>query len=127
MDAEQELERIKTLEGRIQRNEGRLDALREAAANIRSIGSREAISQLADLEAGTKRDIAKLERTRDTLCSMISSIDDETCREVLLLRYVRCLNFYEISDQMSYSLGMVHRIRRKALKLMQQRLEHETT
>ena len=124
---EQELERIKTLEGRIQRNEGRLDELREATANIRSIGSREAMPQLTDLEAGTKRDIAKLKHARDKLCSMISSIDDETCREVLLLRYVRYLNYYQISDQMCYSLGMVHRIRRKALKLMQQRLEHETT
>ena len=127
MNAEQELERIGLLTGRIRRNKDRLGTLKETAADIRLIGYSGRIPKLADLEAKTTADLAELERQKGKLCSMISSIDNEKCAELLYLRYVRCLNYYEISDSMCYSLRMVHRIHAKALELMQQRLEPETT
>jgi hypothetical protein len=123
--ADIELNRIENLTGRMHRNQDRLKELKEAAANIRNTNYCNRIQELTSLEAKTTADITAIKQTRDGLCNLISALDDERAKELLYLRYVCRMDFYKISEKMSYSLGMLHRIRKKGLTIIGSALPYE--
>ena len=132
MNAERQLEGIKILAGRIHRMRDNLEVLRKNSADVRSMGQTSmsdtmAGKRLAELEAKTTTDITRLELLMERTVQLIHALDDKQAEELLYLRYVCSLDYYEISERMSYSLGMLHRIRRRALQELEQRLGPETS
>ena len=134
MTASQYLNQIATLETRTQRDRERLEELR-ATSGISSLRygckvqtSRTDIlgdhaAEVIDLEQKYVDDIVELETAKSETLNIIHTLDDEPCEQLLYLRYIRQLNFYEISDSMSFSLSYLHRLHNKALRTFQKRLE----
>lgn len=132
--AKQYLKRIWYLEGRIKRDKERLDSLRMAADGVKGIvydadkvqtspadTMSERIGALVDLQRKLVSEIVELEETKSEVLSVIHTLDDEPMEQLLYLRYLLHRNFYEISEEMGYTLRQLHRIHGRALRLIEER------
>ena len=133
--AKQYLKRIWYLEGRIKRDRERLDSLRMAADGVKGIvydadkvqtspadTMSERVGALVDLQRKLVSEIVELEETKSEILNVIHSLDNETMEQMLYLRYLKHMNFYDIAAEMGYSLRQVHYIHGKALKQMDKRV-----
>lgn len=140
MNAKQYLKQIKILNGRIARNKERIKSLRESADGLRGIAYdgikvqtsptdsiSEKIGELVELERKTVEQIIKLEKLKTDITDTINSLDYEAGARMLYLRYVEDFDFYDIAEELGYSLRQTHRVHGKALQLMNEKMAHNVT
>ena len=135
MTAKQYLRQIRIIEGRIRRNTNRLRSLRASSDGMRAItydgikvqsspedSMSEKIGEIVDLENQTKAEIIKLEKKKSEITGKIHTIGYEEGESVLFMRWVEGMNFYDIAEQMHYSMRQVHNIHGRALQMLGERL-----
>ena len=77
-----------------------------------------AICEKIDLE----REIAELTEERNRLIAKLDLIGDEDLERLLMLRYVRGLKWEQIMTKMGYSETQIHRLHRKALTILDEKM-----
>lgn len=135
MTAKQYLKRIWYLEGRVRRDKERLEALRASADGMKAIvydadkvqsspadTMSERVGALVDLQRKLVSEIVELEEAKSEIQSAIHTLDNEPMEQLLYLRYLKHMNFYDIAAEMDYSLRQVHYIHGRALRLMDKRV-----
>ena len=75
-----------------------------------------AVEKTIELNDEINSDIDKLTDLKTKIVCEIEQLSEAKYIDVLYKRYVQFKRFYEISDEMSYSLGHAKKIHRKALK-----------
>ena len=136
MTAKQYLKRIWYLEGRVKRDKERLETLRMAADGVKGIvydadkvqtspadTMSERVGALVDLQRKLVSEIVELEETKSEVLSVIHTLDDEPMEQLLYLRYLLHRNFYEISEEMNYSLRQLHKLHGRALRMIEEKLK----
>ena len=140
MTAKQYLKRIWYLEGRIKRDKERLETLRMAADGVKGIvydadkvqtspadTMSERIGALVDLQRKLVSEIVELEETKSDVLNVIHSLDNEAMEQLLYLRYLKRMNFYDIAAEMEYSLSGLHKLHGRALRLIEQKRGYSST
>lgn len=138
--AKQYLKRIWCLEGRVKRDKARLESLRMAADGVKGIvydadkvqtspadTMSERVGALVDLQRKLVSEIVELEETKSEVLSVIHTLDDEPMEQMLYLRYLKHMNFYDIAAEMEYSLSGLHKLHARALTLIEQKRGHTST
>lgn len=133
--ASEYLKRVGILEWHIKRDKERLEELEASAYSVRAMSYDNSKVQtsmtdviadkaiaLTDLRQKIADEIIESELTKDEIIRTVNSLENEQSERILYLRYIRQLNFYDIADEMSYSLRMVHRIHSKALSELNEML-----
>lgn len=82
-----------------------------------------AVAKLVDAEEEINADIDRLVELKNDIEEVISKVNDETCRRLLILRYVDCKTFEKIAVEMHYSYMQVCRIHGKALNSVKNVIE----
>ena len=77
-----------------------------------------AICEKLDLE----REIVELTEERNRLIAKLDLIGDEDLERLLILRYVRGLKWEQIMSKMGYSETQIHRLHRKALTILDEKM-----
>lgn len=140
MTAKQYLKQIKAIDGRIRRLKDRINTLRMTSDGLKAVSydkdkvqttpidsMAETISEIIDLERQTHIEILKLETLKSKATLMIHSINYSEGEDVLYLRWIQGMNFYDISDTIGYSLPHTHRIHGKALQLLNEKMIQNDT
>lgn len=141
MTAKQYLKQIKTLEGRIKRCEARISSLVETVSYISAVRydsikvqssgdpnrKEDIIADIISLEREWRDMKVALERKKLEVTKSIHTIDYADGENVLYMRWVEGLDFYDIADSIPCSLRQVHRIHSTALQLLSEKLAHNVT
>ena len=75
----------------------------------------EILAKIVDLEKEIDADVDRLIEVRDSIKSIIESVEDDRERLLLQYRYLDGRTFEEIAVQMHYSWRQIHRLHSKAL------------
>lgn len=134
MTAKQYLKRIWYLEGRAKRIKEHIEHLRASVDGVKGIvydadkvqtspvdTMSERVGALVDLERRFADTIVELERTRSEVLDTIHTLDNEPMEQMLYLRYLKHMNFYDIAAEMEYSLSGLHKLHGRALRLIEQK------
>ena len=78
-----------------------------------------AVCEKIDLE----REVADLQAERKELIKKIDEMGDDTLSMLLYLRYVRGFQWETITEKMRYSERSIYRLHRKALELLDNKLD----
>lgn len=131
-----ELDRIRKLNYQIKVNREKLKELNEIKTSIPTLSDGEKVAKsspmdapyekivimIADLEAEIKRDIYKLLKEWKVAVDKIDKLRAGPCTplaDVLEYRYLMGLSWEEVADKMGYTERHVHRLHKKALKLVE--------
>lgn len=64
----------------------------------------------------------RLAQTKREILEVINSVDDGVLRSLLFARYVSCMTWSEVSDELHYCRAQTFRLYKKAVKRVQMRL-----
>ncbi|KRN88717.1 hypothetical protein [Ligilactobacillus ceti] len=78
----------------------------------------EAMIKALDLEIEAKKDEEELSRLTVEALNFIERIEDLKLQKILILRYLKELNWYKIQRTMDYSESAIHKLHNKALAKM---------
>ena len=70
--------------------------------------------RIADLQAMIQQDLCRLAEKYEEIQRIIDKVEDDTCRNILSLRYLSFLTWEEIAEKMNYSYKWVHVLHGKA-------------
>ena len=73
------------------------------------------VAKLVDAEEEINRDIERIVELKKDIEKVISKVNDETCRRLLILRYLDCKTFEKIAVEMHYSYRQICRLHGTAL------------
>ena len=77
--------------------------------------------EYADFSSMLEQRIYELEDYRARMLMLINSYPDSTGRRLLLMRYIECLSWEKISEELSYDVRWVQRLHGKILVKLQNR------
>ena len=140
MTAKQYLKQIDLINGRIKRCEARISSLRDTLTTLSAVKydgikvqtsgtntNEELTLEMIALEEEMKAYVVQLEQKKSEITKMLHTINYEDGENVLYLRWIEQLDFYEIADSIPCSLRHVHRIHSMALHLLTEKLSHDVT
>ena len=81
------------------------------------------VCRIADLQSLIQRDICRLAEKYEEIQRIIDKVEDDTCRNILSLRYLSFLTWEEIAEKMDYNERHVRRLHGIALQKVKDVLE----
>lgn len=133
MTAKQYLSQIKTLDFKLERMRGQEKELRYRAKFLSSPSYGERVQstpQGGALEKAVERYMmlaeqaelaaVALEEKKAEIQQRIERVEDFRLYQVLIFRYIDCLKFEELENQMMYSYRQCRRLHQKALKVFEE-------
>ena len=84
------------------------------------------VCRIADLQAMIQQDLCRLAEKYEEIQRIIDKVEDDTCRNILSLRYLSFLTWEEIAEKMNYSYKWVHVLHGKALEKVKEYIEVHT-
>lgn len=128
MTAKDYLKDIRKLDLEIQTLQEQISLLRKNAEGLRAMelsdmpkGGKgkdlsDYVAEIADLQTVCVQHVSELIMKKQEAIERIMSIDGSELRNVLLLRYIKCLEWDEIADRLQYNLRTIFRLHGEALK-----------
>lgn len=128
MTAKDYLKDIRKLDLEIQTLQEQISLLRKNAEGLRAMelsdmpkGGKgkdlsDYVAEIADLQMVCVQHVSELIMKKQEAIERIMSIDGSELRNVLLLRYIQCLEWDEIADRLQYNLRTIFRLHGEALK-----------
>lgn len=128
MTAKDYLKDIRKLDLEIQTLQEQISLLRKNAEGLRAMelsdmpkGGKgkdlsDYVAEIADLQMVCVQHVSELIMKKQEAIERIMGIDGSELRNVLLLRYIQCLEWDEIADRLQYNLRTIFRLHGEALK-----------
>lgn len=128
MTAKDYLKDIRKLDLEIQTLQEQISLLRKNAEGLRAMelsdmpkGGKgkdlsDYVAEIADLQTVCVQHVSELIMKKQEAIERIMSVDGSELRNVLLLRYIQCLEWDEIADRLQYNLRTIFRLHGEALK-----------
>lgn len=139
MTVKEYLEQVREMERRIEIKHEQILHLKELATKatssieaVRTGGTYKrskmanAVDEMVDIERTLERDIERLNRLYKEVCGIIVKIDNESCRELLTLRYLCNKKWEDIAEKMHFDTRSVYRLHSKALAEAQKLIKCES-
>lgn len=79
------------------------------------------VEKLIELQKQAKAELEDLYQERKKILEIIRSLEDPEQRAVLHLRYISCLKWEVVAENMGYSTRQVHRIHKDALEVLEEK------
>ena len=91
--------------------------LTDMPGGSRDVHSKEnIIARMLDMENELKADIDRMVRIKEEVTAAINAVEDEECRLLLELLYIRFMSWSQIAVEMQLSVRSIYRLHDKALK-----------
>ena len=128
MTAKDYLKDIRKLDLEIQTLQEQISLLRKNAEGLRAMelsdmpkGGKgkdlsDYVAEITDLQMVCVQHVSELIMKKQEAIERIMGIDGSELRNVLLLRYIQCLEWDEIADRLQYNLRTIFRLHGEALK-----------
>lgn len=136
MSAKEYLQQAYQIHRSIQARKQQVARLREIAECATSIANAARVSgtparskvestvcRIADLQAMIQQDLCRLAEKYEEIQRIIDKVEDDTCRNILSLRYLSFLTWEEIAEKMDYNERHVRRLHGIALQKVKDVLE----
>lgn len=136
MTAKEYLQQAYQIHRSIQARKQQVARLRELAECATSIANAARVSgtparskvestvcRIADLQAMIQQDLCRLAEKYEEIQRIIDKVEDDTCRNILSLRYLSFLTWEEIAEKMDYNERHVRRLHGIALQKVKDVLE----
>ena len=136
MSAKEYLQQAYQIHRSIQARKQQVARLRELAECATSIANAARVSgtparskvestvcRIADLQAMIQQDLCRLAEKYEEIQRIIDKVEDDTCRNILSLRYLSFLTWEEIAEKMDYNERHVRRLHGIALQKVKDVLE----
>lgn len=132
MTAKEYLRQAYLLDQRIEAKLFQLQSLKELALKCTSVmtgmphspnhgGSRleDTITKIVDMQAEINNDIDRLVDLKQEISERIAALDNPQQQAILMMRYIGCKNWAEISVELGYNLRYVYRVHSEALRALE--------
>ena len=87
----------------------------------------DAVARLVDLDAKIAAEIMKYTAAVDEITTAIKCVEDERLQTLLYLRYVKGERWEQIAVAINYAWRQTHRLHRKAIMNVSERMAHNGT
>ena len=87
----------------------------------------DAVARLVDLDAKIAAEIMKYTAAVDEITAAIRCVEDERLQTLLYLRYVKGERWEQIAVAINYAWRQTHRLHRKAIMIVSERMAHNGT
>jgi len=87
----------------------------------------DAVARLVDLDATIAGEIMRYTAAVDEITAAIKCVDDERLQTVLYLRYVKGERWEQIAVAINYAWRQTHRLHRKAILALSEKMAHNGT
>lgn len=74
------------------------------------------VDKICELQEEIAQEMQRLRERRQQIETAIHALEDDRCRNVLILKYIQNCNFEEVAERMHYSWRQVARIHKKAVE-----------